>query len=246
MIFIPAAIGAIMLLSALSMAKQSFLGKDCYYYGELSMNTFCYNSSIHHTLVGVGLALLALTGFMFFKAQMKEERRLRNSSASSTSPSYQPVAQPVAASILTTPAWTALREFDTDIQAAVAQLKPFDAKAEERLATAYLAVNDKGLLPSIVAKIIADERKAAIVREEEKARRAITMSEREKEQLADRVMRSEHTIDFIKESNMVYDGRKVISAEMYYGKTVADQGWAKIVYADGKVELRSGSTWTLL
>lgn len=45
---------------------------------------------------------------------------------------------------------------------------------------------------------------------------------------------------------MVYGGRKVVSAEMYYGATPADQGWARIVYEDGQTELRAGSSWMLM
>jgi hypothetical protein len=153
---------------------------------------------------------------------------------------------PVLATAVSDTAWKTLKEFDADVQDAAAKVERFGPQAEERLASAYMSVKDKGLLPSIVAKIVADEEKEAIAREEEKARRAIAMSERDKEILADRESRAERTIGYIKEMGMVYDGQKVVSAEMYYGATVADQGWAKIVYESGKEELRAGSSWTLV
>lgn len=155
-------------------------------------------------------------------------------------------AKPVIVTSRDNPAWKTLKEFDADIQEAVAKLVGFGPQAEERLASAYLSVNDKGLLPSIVAKISADEEKNAVAHEEEKARRAVAMSQRDKELLADRERKAEHTIGLIKEAGMVYDGRKVVSADMYYGATAADQGWVKIVYEDGRTELRAGSSWTLM
>jgi hypothetical protein len=174
-------------------------------------------------------------------------------SAARKAVSSRPVPQPVLAAdrpapvaARENPAWKTLVEFDADIQEAVAKLLAFGQHAEERLAAAYLSVNDKGLLPSIVTKIVADEEQRAITLADAKAKRAEAMSEREKELLAERERKAEHTIHHIREMGMVYGGRRVLSAEMYYGATVADQGWAKIAYEDGRVELRAGSAWMLM
>lgn len=243
MVFIPAVIGVILLIAAASMSRQSFLGRECFYYGELTASTFCYNSSVFTGLVIFGFVLLALSAFLFFKRQMKEEQSRSRYSPVNPAPSRQPEVKPVAVSMVGTPAWQTLREFDADIRAAVTQLEPFGPKAEERLATAYLAVNDKGLLVSIVATILADEKKGAAAREEKDAQRAAAISAREKELFDEREKRAQDTISRIKELGMVYEGRNVVSAEMYYGERIADQGWAKIVYEDGRVELRAGSSW---
>lgn len=252
--FVPAVIGAALLIAALNMSKISFWGVECYYYGRPSDPDDCYGPGFFYTLVIVGVVLLAVTGFLLFKAQMEEDRLRQRQSISSqrhyssvaASPSYSADVQSVAPSATSNPAWKTLKEFDADIRQAVDVLSGFGSQAEERLAVAYLAVNDKGLLPSIVAKIVADEEKDAIAREEEKARRAVAMSGRERELLVDRERRAEYTISRIKEMGMVYGGRKVVSAEMYYGATPADQGWAKIVYEDGETELRAGSSWMLM
>lgn len=249
--FVPAAIGAVLIIAALNMGKITVWGVECYYYGQPRTLDDCYSPGSFYTLVILGVVLLAVTGFLLFKGQMEEDRLRQKQSTSSqrhyssvaASPSHSADVLPVAPSATSNPAWKTLKEFDADIRQAVDVLSGFGSQAEERLAVAYLAVNDKGLLPSIVAKIVADEEKDAIAREEEKARRAVAMSERERELLADRERKSEYTISRIKEVGMMHRGRKVVSAEMYYGATAADQGWAKIVYEDGKVELWAGSSW---
>lgn len=255
MLFIPAAIGAVLLVSALSMGKQTFLGAECYYFGELSYKTHCYSPMVFYGLVAAGLAFLAWTGYLLLLKSQTERAPLRHAGyASDASPSQRvvaqpvqtPAVQPVVASVVASPAWKTLREFDADIQAAVARLEPFGVKAEERLATAYLAVSDKGLLPSIVAKIAADEEAKASVREEEKTWHGQELSERQKEMLAEREKNAEQTIRLIKSNGMLYHGRKVESAEMYYGPTLAEKGWAKVIYEDGRVELRAGMSFRLL
>lgn len=198
----------------------------------------------------MGAAGMASLGTTAVKTGISVSRIVRDMNQPSQSMEAGPAVASAAdnparavVSPLDNPAWKTLKEFDADIQQALAKLSGFGPKAEERLASAYLFVNDKGLLPSIVAKINADEEQNAIAREEEKARRAAEMSARERELLADRERKSEYTISRIKEVGMMHRGKKVVSAEMYYGETAADQGWAKIVYEDGKVELWAGSSW---
>ena len=51
--------------------------------------------------------------------------------------------------------WQALTQYDDDIKRAVEALSPLGQKYVDRLAAAYLALNDKSYLPSIMEKIRA-------------------------------------------------------------------------------------------
>ena len=57
--------------------------------------------------------------------------------------------------------WEALLRYDDDIAAVAKKLRPLGDKAVDEFAHAYLALNDKSYLPSIVKKIIVDARAEA-------------------------------------------------------------------------------------
>ncbi len=140
-------------------------------------------------------------------------------------------------------AWKTLKEFDQDIAEAVQKLAPFGQNAEERLAKAYLAVSDKSLLPSMVAKITSDEQSA---KAETESKRAEALSKNSKEvldKLKAREAAAAATIEAIKSSGMMFNGAKVASVKMYDGDDAHDYGFARIVYKDGRIELRAGSTF---
>lgn len=58
--------------------------------------------------------------------------------------------------------WRALMQYDDDIKHAADTLSPLGEKYVEKLAAAYLALNDKSYLPSIVEKIEASSREDKI------------------------------------------------------------------------------------
>lgn len=163
--FIPAAIGAALLIAALNLGKISVWGVECYYYGKPNDLDDCYGPGFFYTLIILGAALLVVTGVLLFKAQMEErqfqQRHYSSSdlhySSGGASPSYSAKEQ----SAIANPAWKTLKEFDADIKAAVAQLAAFGPQAEKRLADAYLSVNDKSLLPSMVATIVEESKDKA-------------------------------------------------------------------------------------
>ena len=50
--------------------------------------------------------------------------------------------------------WNALVEFDPELARVEAILRPYGQKYVDRLATAYLILNDKNKLPEIIKKIV--------------------------------------------------------------------------------------------
>lgn len=171
--------------------------------------------------------------------------------AQPAAPFGQRLSGPVASSTATvssssTAAWKTLKEFDADIREALGHLQPFGSQAEERLATAYLSINDKSLLPSIVSKIVSDEEQAIARREEQKAHSLAAASERDRELIAQRESRARETIRLIRDQGMTYEGRKVASVDMHSTDNPSEQGWAKIVFEDGRSELRAGSSFLRL
>jgi len=160
--------------------------------------------------------------------------------------SQDPQAATVKVAAYNIAKWKALKEFDVDIQNAAATLSSFGQEAENRLAAAYLAVDDKGLLPAIVAKIAADEKIISEKREAERERTANELSEKDREVLEFRALRAQETISEIRESGMMLNGKKVVSAEIYDTDVRHEQGYAKVVFADGSIELRAGTSWRLL
>ena len=259
--------GVISVVYLLSIEEVSLFGVACRVIGTQKVSgafgpisePVCLSNGVYFTGMAIGILLVLFAAAFILKdilfptavvtgASSRLQSRTSFQSAEAR-PAIDPVVRNPAPAVVSSrdnPAWKTLKEFDADIQGAIAQLSDFGPQAEERLASAYLSVSDKGLLPSIVSKIAAEEEQGAIAREEEKARCAVAMSERERELLAERERRAQYTIHLIKEAGMVYDGRKVISAEMYYGAAAADQGWAKILYEDGRTELRAGSSWMLM
>lgn len=57
--------------------------------------------------------------------------------------------------------WNALVQFDEDIRAAADRIKPLGQKWEARFAAAYLALNDKNYISTILQKITAEARQEA-------------------------------------------------------------------------------------
>lgn len=163
-------------------------------------------------------------------------------------PDQPPKDTPVApsASAADTAAWKALTEFDEEVKRAVQNISGFGRSAEERLATAYLAVKDKNLLPAIVGKIIADESDAGSKRAEQKARAAQQRTTEASSRLERREKLALETIEEIKKAGMTYNGKKVISAALNETNVDAELGWAKIVYVDGSAELRSGTNFQII
>jgi hypothetical protein len=55
--------------------------------------------------------------------------------------------------------WAALLKYDPQLAAIAEKLLPLGQKWVDEFAASYLAINDKGYLPSIVSKIISDAKK---------------------------------------------------------------------------------------
>jgi hypothetical protein len=149
--------------------------------------------------------------------------------------------------------WSALKEFDQDIAQAAEQVAKFGSQAEDRLATAYLAIGDKSLLNAMVGKLVAEEGAAVAERERLDAERKqrVTelqqkMSDQQLQLLADRERRARATFEQIQRDGMMLDGKKVVSAEMYISDLAHKQGWLKVVYENGREELRAGNSMELL
>jgi hypothetical protein len=154
-----------------------------------------------------------------------------------------PAASPLSSA---SQAWKTLKEFDIEIRQAAEALSPFGVDAEERLAKAYLAVSDKALLPSMVAKIADDEEKVKADKTDQRAKALAKNSSDALEKLTLREQAAAQTIQSVKANGMVFNGRRVTSAEMYDGDDAHDFGFARLAYADGGVELRAGATFILV
>jgi len=149
--------------------------------------------------------------------------------------------------------WSALKEFDPDIAQAAAQVAKFGSVAEDRLATAYLAIGDKSLLSAMVGKLVTEESTALAEQEQKNAERVRkaaelkqTMSGQQLQLLVDREKRARATLEQIQNDGMMLDGKKVVSAEMYVSDLAHKQGWLKVVYENGREELRAGASMELL
>ncbi len=236
------------------MNKVSVWGNECYYFGTRpTLQTACISPSVFFTLVILGALLVVAAVLM---AAMYQQSATSTSASphigqnsSYLTPAQTPHPTPKNAtppSVTKSEAWVALKEFDADIQSAVASINGYGLQAEERLATAYLAVKDKDLLQAITKKIADDEEASRKSSEERASMREASLTARQKDLIADRESRARYTIDRIKSAGMIYNGKKVTSAELYYGDLPSDQGWAKIVYEDGSAELRAGTSFTAI
>lgn len=183
----------------------------------------------------IGILALAVSG------EDPPTRSSQGLTQASASP-VQTVRSETKITAVDTAAWKALREYDADIASAVAAIGVYGRDAEERLATAYLAVSDKNLLPAIISKISQDFEGAAREKIVEEERRRAAMNDRELQMALERERRSKYTIDQIEANGMVYAGRKVKSAALYAGDRQDLQGWAEILYEDGSTEMRSGGS----
>lgn len=244
----------------LTLKRISIFGNTCYVIGTSQGNgawgsvsePVCLNPVIYFIglAVAAGLCLVGIYHFVQDANGSSSSRPSYSSGSLSAAPSssrthrHEEAVKSTPASVAGSQKWKTLREFDGDIQNAMKQIEKFGLPAEERLATAYLAVSDKQLLSSIVAKIVADEEQQAAKREEVNAKRGKDLSENARQMIADRESRAIKTIEEIKAAGMVYNGKKVVSAELYNGQAVHEQGWAKIEYEDGSAELRAGSSFT--
>ena len=112
-------------------------------------------------LVAGGLGMAAAGFTSLGKTAVKAGMYVSNANKGAKEYSQPARANPTATSTLDNPAWKTLKEFDADVKAAVAQLSGLGRPAEERLASAYLAVNDKSLLPAMVTTILEESRKKA-------------------------------------------------------------------------------------
>jgi hypothetical protein len=256
--------GLMLLATALSMNKVSAWGVECYFFGSRpNLNSSCISPNVFLGFLIIGAVLLiaaaVLTAIEFSKAPQSSDRWSvsNNPSPSAIYVPQQPTAlqnkADTSAPTASSPAWKTLKEFDEDVRTAAEQIAPLGLQAEERLASAFMAVSDKSLLGAMVSKISEDEERkradieaARIKKEEDIKKRTASLSDRQIELIADREQRARFTIDRIKDAGMVYGGKRVKSAEIFYGEQPADQGWAKIVYEDGTAELRAGASFTTI
>lgn len=241
--------GCVFLAIAAAMGKVSIFGQECYYFGRIRVDSVCLSPGVFYALVIVGACCVAVALFLAVRDYGGAERVTQGAYVpfvQSQNVSENNVPTPAAASSSSTAAWKTLKEFDADIREAVAQLHAYGTRAEERLASAHLSINDKSLLPSIVAKIASDEKQEAVQRQEKEARKLAALSDRDKDVLLRREARARETIDMIRAANMTFEGRKVVSADMHDTDIPSQQGWAKVVYEDGKAELRAGSSFLSL
>jgi hypothetical protein len=246
----------------LTLKKISFLGSTCYVignsHGDGSWGSISQPVCLHPAIYFIGLAVAAgfcLVGIYMFAQDANGKSSSRPSYGSGVSSAAPPstrsyreelAVKATPTSVTDSQKWKTLREFDGDIQNAMKKIEKFGLPAEERLATAYLAVSDKQLLDSIVTKIIADEEQQAAKWEEQKTKRHTSLSENAKQMISDRESRAIKTIAEIKAAGMMYNGKNVVSVEMYNGEAVHDQGWAMIQYEDGSKELRAGTSFTAI
>jgi hypothetical protein len=247
--------GVILIIVALSMNKVSAWGVECYFFGQRPTFDSCLGPGVFFVILTLGTALLIAaaiaTAIEFQKKPEQSDIQLygnagqtRTHTAGQHTAASKPTEKPFSTS--DSPAWKALKEFDADIRDAARRIIPFGVQAEERLASAYMALNDKKLLESIMLKITQDEEKRLKDIDEETKKYNASLTDRQRELVLDRRQRAQFTIDRIKEAGMVYGGKQVLSAELFDGERPADQGWAKIVYEDGTAELRAGSSFTTI
>lgn len=98
-------------------------------------------------LNGVGVVVLMLGSLIFFASAKAVNGSIQTPTITPTNMSFD------------RDTWAALVKYDEQIAAIASKLAPFGQKWVDEFARAYLKLNDKSYLPSIVKKIIADARR---------------------------------------------------------------------------------------
>jgi hypothetical protein len=133
--------------------------------------------------------------------------------------------------------WETLKEVDPDIEDAAKQLSAFGHIYEAQLAEKYLALNDKGYLSSIVAKV--KERAEADAAESERIKRQGDAMRSEQARTRYRAYMESVSKHGGKDP---HEGKVVIRVDEFFGpKATGWHGGLRILLEDGSVIIRDGS-----
>lgn len=183
----------------------------------------------------IGLVILAAVGDAL-KPQERPQYRERDDG-----PRYLPEASaPAQKPAFDKAKWDALAEFDPDVRAAVEKLGPYGSAAVKRFSVAYMALQDKAMIGSIVERIIEQSGRPASSPEEAKAAFLANTGWLDEAKRRELLRTSEAIVEKIRRDGMSLYDEAVASCEVYFGPIEEFHGQALVEYQNGKREFWNG------
>jgi hypothetical protein len=197
-------------------------------------------------------SLIGILILLFSKADESQEKKLATAIAATNREWAQKLPRVASNVEFATQAydkkkWNTLVEIDSDIAAAVQQIRPLGERYVIQFAEKYLTLNDKSYLQNIVERILLDAKKESALLSDRLV--AETMKNRQKITDA-RNQYLEYTtakIEAIRANSGLdpHSGKRVEAAAIYEGAIPSMHGALLLTFADGSIELRTQNSMTM-